>query len=126
MLYICSSVKGNFQVHIIRYRENPAIGTSYVLMYIYQRIYAPISLGKMMQTKLTLRLDQDLIRRAKDFAEANGKTVSQIVADYFALLEQPQEQDVETTPTVRSLRGVLRGHHVNEKDYRHYLEDRHP
>ena len=37
-----------------------------------------------MQTKLTLRLDDQLINRAKAFASQTGKSVSQLVAVYFA------------------------------------------
>ena len=36
-----------------------------------------------MQTKLTLRLDDWLIRKAKRFSKKTGKSVSKIVADYF-------------------------------------------
>ncbi len=39
-----------------------------------------------MQTKLTLRLDDRLIRKAKDFASKNGKSLSQVVGDYFAAI----------------------------------------
>ena len=74
-----------------------------------------------MQTKLTLRLEADLIRRAKAFAKASGKSVSQIVAGYFALLEE-EEQDVRITPRVESLKGALRG--VDVDDYRRYIEDK--
>ncbi|MFQ5853725.1 MAG: DUF6364 family protein [Candidatus Binatia bacterium] len=78
-----------------------------------------------MQTKLTLRLDEELIRRAKSFAKGNGKSVSQMVANYFALLEeQPQERDLRLTPIVRSLKGALRGADVSAEDYRHRLEDK--
>ena len=74
-----------------------------------------------MHTKLTLRLDEDLIRRAKVFASSNGKSVSQVVADYFALLGR-EAGDVPITPAVRSLRGVLWGADVD--DYHGYLEDK--
>lgn len=78
-----------------------------------------------MQTKLTLRLDEELIRRAKSHAKKSGKSVSQLVAEYFALLEeQPQEQDFQFTPVVRSLKGALRGPDVGVADYHRYLEDK--
>ncbi len=76
-----------------------------------------------MQTKLTLRLDEDLIRRAKAFARASGKSVSKMVADYFATLEK-DEQDFQMTPVVRSLKGALRGQDVDVEDYRRYLESK--
>ena len=37
-------------------------------------------------TKLTLRLDSGLIESAKAFAHENHRSVSQLVADYFARL----------------------------------------
>ena len=40
-----------------------------------------------MHSKLTLRLDSQLIRRAKVYAKRSGKSVSSIVADYFTALD---------------------------------------
>jgi predicted HicB family RNase H-like nuclease len=39
-----------------------------------------------METKLTLRLDEKLIGRAKSYARKSRKSVSQLVADYFSVL----------------------------------------
>ena len=36
-----------------------------------------------MNTKLTLRLEEELIKSAKNHANIIGKSVSQMVADYF-------------------------------------------
>jgi len=78
-----------------------------------------------MNTKLTLRLDQRLIRRAKAHARRSGKSVSQIVADYFSLLGgQPQTDDQELTPTVRALKGVLRGRKIDRTAYHKHLEEK--
>lgn len=79
-----------------------------------------------MYTKLTLRLDERLIRTAKSYAASTGKSLSQIVADYFDLLtRKTEEREVEATPLVRSLHGVLRGGPVDEEDYKRYLEAKH-
>ena len=78
-----------------------------------------------MQTKLTLRLEQDLIERAKAYARHSGKSVSQLVADYFALLEEEaQPQLPELTPLVSSLKGALRNAEVSKEVYHRYLEDK--
>lgn len=78
-----------------------------------------------MRTKLTLRLDEDLIDQAKSFAKKRSKSVSQIVADYFASLDkEPEESSMELTPIVRSLKGALRGTEVDAEDYRRHLEER--
>lgn len=78
-----------------------------------------------MQTKLTLRMDKSLIQRAKSYSNKSGKSVSQIVADYFALLDDGSSKEVfDLTPVVRSLKGSLRNVTVNKEDYRQYLEDK--
>ena len=80
-----------------------------------------------MQTKLTLRLDDELIDQAKSYAARSGKSVSQIVADYFRLLpagKGPTGQ-FAATPMTRSLRGVLRGASLDENDYRRHLVEKH-
>ena len=76
-----------------------------------------------MQTKRTLRLDARLIERAKDHARRHRKSVSQMVADYFALLGR-QEEGESLAPLTRSLRGALRGADVDEEEYRRHLEER--
>ena len=78
-----------------------------------------------MQTKLTLRLDDELIKRAKSYAKKSGKSVSQIVAGYFSLLgEEMDEEKSELTPIVQSLKGSLKGASVGKKDYHKYLEEK--
>ena len=76
-----------------------------------------------MHSKLTLRLDDELIRQAKAFAKKRGKSVSQIVAGYFTMMEDLEKKEpVELTPIVRSLKGALRGAKIGVKDYHRYLE----
>lgn len=61
-----------------------------------------------MQTKLTLRLDEDLIERAKRYAAAEGKSVSQVVAGFFELIGRRAEPATSSdTPVTDSLCGVL-------------------
>ena len=77
-----------------------------------------------MNTKLTLRLDGELIARAKRHSADTGRSVSQLVADFFSLIEA-QDPGVEVTPRVRALRGVLAGSGLDEDDYRRHLEIKH-
>ncbi len=71
-----------------------------------------------MSAKLTLRLDQTLILRAKDYARVQDRSVSQLVADYFAHLAakpaagnktkaRSAARDVALGPITASLRGAL-------------------
>ena len=83
-----------------------------------------------MQVKLTLRLEEQLIHRAKDNARRSGRSVSQLVADYFALLESlsPAEAACEEDrlpPLTLSLYGVLADSGLDEADYGRYLDEKH-
>ena len=77
-----------------------------------------------MQTKLTLRLDDKLILRAKKSAKKRGKSVSQLVADYFQGLENLRNIENELTPIVQSLKGILKDSRIDEKDYKRHLEEK--
>lgn len=78
-----------------------------------------------MQTKLTLRLDSELIERAKAYASATGRSVSQLVSDYFQVLgQESQDVDEEVPAIVRALHGRLGGATVDEEDYLRHVEAR--
>ena len=79
-----------------------------------------------MQTKLTLRLEEELIERAKLYARGAGSSVSQLVADYFAVLDARLEVEKGlVTPLVRSMKGALRELDVDIGVYRRDSEERH-
>ena len=78
-----------------------------------------------MNTKLTLRLDSNLIESAKEYSAKTGKSLSRIVADYFEIIKNEKlKKETVLSPTISSLRGVLKGKNVNEKDYKKHLEDK--
>ena len=78
-----------------------------------------------MQTKLTLRLDDQLIRRAKTYAQRSGKSVSELVADMFRQLKHDIPPPRELTPATRSLAGALKGSPPTRDDHRQHLVDKH-
>lgn len=78
-----------------------------------------------MHTKLTLRIESAVIDRAKKLAKKNGKSLSQMVSEYFAHLEGPRDSNGKLGPVTRRLKGVLRGSGVDEADYRAYLQKKH-
>ena len=78
-----------------------------------------------MQTKLTLRMDDQLIRGAKAYAARAGKSLSQVVAEYFSAITSRNELPSRLTPTVTALKGALKGAEVDVNDYRAHVEDKH-
>lgn len=90
-----------------------------------------------MQTKLTLRLEDQLIAEAKRYSKQHGKSLSQLVSDYFVNLKQrdadlPNQHQASlinlksalTPPITSALRGVLGSAAIDEADYHKYLEDK--
>lgn len=78
-----------------------------------------------MNKKLTLRLDDRLIDRAKRYSDRSGKSISQLVSDYFALIETDEPiPGTELTPRVRAMIGSLKGASATEEDYRQHLEEK--
>lgn len=77
-----------------------------------------------MNTKLTLRLDEDVIRRAKEYSQEVGKPVSRLVEDYFRAVTAVAPVEKPVPPLVKSLRGCIKGSGLDEDDYREYLEEK--
>ncbi len=76
-----------------------------------------------MQTKLTLRVEKSLIERARQYARKSGKSLSQMVGEFFAVLEEPAAEE-SLGPVTRKLRGVLKGVDLDRSDYRRHLEEK--
>lgn len=77
-----------------------------------------------MKTKLTLRLEEELIAVAKKEATDRGTSISQIVANFFKGLQsarQPARQP-KYGPITSELLGMIKGSKVTEEDYKRYLE----
>ena len=79
-----------------------------------------------MNSKLTLRLDEDLIKTAKKYSIESGKSLSKIVADLFSIIED-NDIDIEykLSPKVRKLKGSLCNFSISEEDYKKHLEQKH-
>jgi len=78
-----------------------------------------------MNTKLTLRLDEHLIEQAKGEAAKRGKSVSQMVAEFFGSLGAASRRDVAPYPPITaSLLGVLRAKGTTEADYKRHLREK--
>jgi len=77
-----------------------------------------------MQRKLTIRLDDKLIRKAKDYARKSHKSISRLIAEYFGLLRVKPKGGGSLTPAVKSLKGALKGASISKSDYRRHLEEK--
>jgi len=79
-----------------------------------------------MQTKLTLRLEDELINKAKHVARRRGKSLSKLVSEYFSYIASGDTaNDSDLPPIVKSMYGSLSESNIDESDYKKYLENRH-
>ncbi len=76
-----------------------------------------------MQTKLTLRIEEELINAAKVYSAKSGKSVSKIVADLFKSIQSNHDKSI-ITQNVRSLKGVI-NNDISASDYKEHLENKH-
>jgi hypothetical protein len=73
--------------------------------------------------KLTLSVDEGVVGRAKRYAEREGTSVSHLVETYLdALARPPVVLDEELPPSLRRLRGLLKGVKFDREEYIDYLE----
>jgi predicted transcriptional regulator len=79
-----------------------------------------------VKTKLTLRLDDEIVRRAKRYANEHDTSLSRMVEAYFDAIGRSSSSGTEArSPRVRRLLGALEGAEVQEEDYREHLERKH-
>ena len=77
----------------------------------------------MQQTKLTIRIQKELLDGAKRYARAHNTTLTRLVSAYLRQLSA-QEGLLPDAPIVRRLSGVLPPD-ASVQEYRDYLEEKH-
>ena len=82
-----------------------------------------------MKKRITLTIDEGCIRAAKEYAKKEGKSVSELVEGYFAIMGKPTKplRKEDLPPLTRSLTGILKGADVEDyrAEYRKHLEEKH-
>jgi hypothetical protein len=83
----------------------------------------------MKREKLTLRLERDLIEKAKRVAGERGTSVSGMVAVFFDHLESPPSRGLRHGKITSRLRGSLKPGdgepQADVEDYLRHLEEKH-
>ncbi|UII33226.1 DUF6364 family protein [Fulvivirga ulvae] len=76
----------------------------------------------MMNTKITLELESELIVRAKEYAKKNKTSLSGMIENYLS----SSEESIDLTPLVKSLSGIIK---LDDSDYRkelaYFLSEKH-
>ena len=77
-----------------------------------------------MNTRLTLRLDAELVRAAKADARRRGKSVSRIPGEFSGTLASAHRQQPELPPITASLVGILKDRDVQVSAYPKHLREK--
>ena len=60
-----------------------------------------------METKLTIRLKESVIKRAKIYARSHKISLSKMIESYLDSITKDKKMEIEITPLVKSLSGVI-------------------
>lgn len=78
-----------------------------------------------MNTKLTLTIEQEVIKKAKEYAKVKNRSLSDIIENYLKTLtkEEKKEKARKLNPVVKSLKGSFKMP-AKDMDYKKELRDR--
>ncbi len=79
-----------------------------------------------MDTKLTLRLDKEVIEKAKQYAQSRKMSLSRIIEVYLNLLTRENLKEESISPLVQGLSGVidLPDAYNHKEGYTDYLSEK--
>ena len=79
-----------------------------------------------MDTKLTLKLDKEIINQAKLYAESKKISLSKLIESYLQMLTKENSNSDNISPLVESLSGVIElpENYEDKDDYADYLKQK--
>lgn len=78
-----------------------------------------------MDSKLTLKLNQQIIDQAKKYAKENNTSLSKLIENYLQAVTSRKKKSSKISPLVESLTGVIKLENTDyKKDYTDYLSQK--
>lgn len=76
-----------------------------------------------MDNKLTLKLEQDIIEKAKDYATLHKTSLSKLIENYLHKITNETNGNEKITPLVKSLSGIIKlpADFDHKKEYANFL-----
>ena len=79
-----------------------------------------------MDSKLTLKLNESVIERAKKYAKENKTSLSRMIENYLQAVTEKQNNSIKVSSLIKSLTGVIELEETDfKKDYTNYLSQKH-
>jgi hypothetical protein len=74
-----------------------------------------------MTTKLTLTIEESVIKMAKSYSRKKGRSLSELIENYLIALTSKEKSDVELSPRVKRMKGAIKL--PKDFDYKKVLEE---
>ncbi len=76
-----------------------------------------------MNTKLTLSINEEIVKKAKRISQYRGKSVSKIIEEYFSSLP---EKEPKKTASIREISNMLKSGTVipENLDYKEFIREK--
>lgn len=80
-----------------------------------------------MATKLTLSVEENVIKRAKSYAKNTGRSLSELIENYLQSLTSEQSDDKQLSPKLKKIAGAVKlpGDFDEGQLLRDYFEKKH-
>ncbi len=75
----------------------------------------------MIKTKLTVRVEKDLLEKVKDYALKNNTTLTDLIDSFLRHI--PGQIPLENAPIVKRISGTM-SQNVSAEDYKKHLEEK--
>ena len=76
----------------------------------------------IMNTKLTLNLDKEIIDEAKSYAKNHQVSLSKLIENYLNSLTRETKKQPSVSSLVDSLTGIIPNDYDEKKEYRNYID----
>jgi len=75
----------------------------------------------MLKTKLTVRVEKELLEKVKRYAKTNNTTLTDLIDSYLRRI--PEQKQLEDAPIVRRISGTMTMK-ASVQDYKKHLEEK--
>ena len=80
---------------------------------------------RIMDSKLTLKLNESVIEQAKQYAKKNNISLSRMIENYLQAVTARKQHIIKISPLVKSLTGVIELEKADyRKDYADFLSQK--
>jgi len=61
-----------------------------------------------MQTKLTLTIEDSIIKQAKGYAKNKGRSLSELIENYLKVVLEDKDDSIKISPSIKKLQGSIK------------------